>query len=136
MSYIHLYMNNPTAGGTDGIMVSEGTGDNPITIGPLDASEGEESAPVKLAVRCEPGYKTSGTVTIQPVGTSASKWALAPDSNGSPGTFLDYGQAMTITDVIGSTNYILWVKARATNDEPPQNDTSVDIQIRATIVVE
>lgn len=134
MAYIHLYMNNPTAGGTDGIQVSEGTEDNPIVVGPLNATANEESAPIKLAVRCEEGYKTSGTVIIQPVGATADKWALAPDDNGQPGTWLDYGAALTITDEIGSTNYIFWAKAKATSDESPKNDTSVDIQVQAMIV--
>lgn len=46
---IHIYKNNPTAGGKDGSMVSEGTNGNPITIGPLDASKNEESAPNKTS---------------------------------------------------------------------------------------
>ncbi|AEG14684.1 hypothetical protein Desku_1097 [Desulfofundulus kuznetsovii DSM 6115] len=134
MAFIHVYMNNPTAGGTDGVLVSEGTEANPITVGPLNATENEESAPIKLALRCETGYKTSGTVTVQPVGTKADKWALAPDVAGAPGTWQAYGAALTIEDVISDTNYVFWAKARATSDEPPQNDTSVDIQVQAMIV--
>lgn len=134
MAYIHMYMDNPTAGATDGVQVSEGTETNPITVGPLDGTTGEESAPIKLALRCEAGYQTYGNTTVTPVGTNADKWALALDNAGAPGTWGAWGAPLTITDVIGSTNYIIWAKARAVAGEPPQNDTSVDLQISATIV--
>jgi len=133
MAFIHLYKDNPTAGGTDGVQVSEGTETDPITVGPLNASLNEESQPIKLALRCEPGYKTYGNTTVQPVGTNADKWALAPDNNGSPGTWGAWGGTLTITAEIGSTNYIFWAKARAVNGETPQNDRSVDLQVNAVI---
>lgn len=133
MAYIHIYKNNPTAGGTDGQLVSEGDGSNPITVGPLNATNNEESAPVKLAVRCDSGYQTSGNTTIQPVGTTAAKWALAPDNGGSPGTWTSWGGTLTISSTIGATNTIFWLKAKATSDEVPANDTSVDLQVTATI---
>lgn len=134
MAYIHLYKDNPTAGGTDGVQVSEGTELNPVTVGPLNGTTGEESAPIKLALRCEAGYQTYGNTTVTPVGTNADKWALAPDATGSPGTWCAWGSGLTITDVIGATNYIIWAKARAVAGEVPQNDISVDLQIGATIV--
>lgn len=136
MAYIHVYMNNPTADGTDGVLVSEGTEQNPITVGPLNATENEESAPIKLALRCDAGYKTSGTVTIKPVGETADKWALAPDDGGVPGTWTDWGGQLEIADEIGSANYIFWIKARATSDEGPKNDATVDLQVQAMIVAE
>lgn len=134
MAYIHLYMGNPTAGGTDGTQVSEGTELNPIVVGPLNGTTGEESSPIKLALRCESGFKTYGDTTVQPVGSSASKWALAPDNNGSPGTWTSYGGTLTISTEIGATNHIIWAKAKADAGESPANDISVDLQINATIV--
>lgn len=132
--YIHVYKGTVTSGGTDGTQVSEGTGATPISVGPLDASTNEESAAIKLAARCESGYQTSGNTVITPVGTTAAKWALAPDNAGVPGTWGAYGSALTISSVIGATNQLFWAKAKATSDENPANDTSVDLQVAATIV--
>jgi hypothetical protein len=134
MAYIHLYTGNPTAGGTDGTQVSESTELTPVTVGPLNGTTGEESAAIKLALRCETGYQTSGDTTVQPVGTNADKWALAPDNAGSPGTWGAWGGTLTISSVIGTTNSIIWAKSRAVAGETPQNDASVDLTINATIV--
>lgn len=134
MAYIHLYKDNPTAGGVDGVQVSEGTGLNPVTTEYLNGTTGQESTPIKLALRCESGYKTYGNTTVQPVGTNADRWALALDNNGSPGTWTAWGGTLTITDEISFVNYIIWVKAKAEPGEPPQNDTSVSLQVNATIV--
>lgn len=133
--YIHVYMNNPTKGGTDGTQISEGDGLNPLTVGPLLATNNQESDPIKIALRCEPGYVTTGPVTVKTVGPTAAKWAFALDSgNGTtPGTFGAYGDPLTINDPIGATNYVIWVKAKATSDEGPVNDVSVDIQVEGQI---
>ncbi len=134
MAYIHIYQGDVTSGGADGTLVSEGAGDAPITIGPLKASVNEVSDPVKLAIRCDTGYITSGDVTITPDGYSADKWALAPDSSGSAGTFGAYGAALTISSAIDATNTLFWVKAKAANDEPnPANDISVNLAVAAVI---
>lgn len=63
----------------------------------------------------------------------ASKWALAPDNSGSPGTFEPYGNALNINDVIGTTNYIIWARARATSDETPINDLTISLRTLAQI---
>ena len=131
MAYIHVYM-NPTAGGTDGTQVSEGTGLQPISV-TLNATNNEESTPIKLALRCDAGYQTSGNITLSLVGTTQAKWALTPNNAGSAGTFGAYGANLVIATVVGATNVLFWAKAKATSDEAPQNDTSVDIQVTATI---
>lgn len=133
MANIHLYKGNPTAGGTDGQLVSEGTGANPVSVGPLNIVAEEESASIKLALRCETGYATSGNTTVSLVGINANMWALAPDNAGSPDTFGAYGALLTISDVIGATNHIIWVKAKTVNTESPSNDTGVKIQIDCNI---
>lgn len=132
MAYIHTYQGTVTSGGTDGTQVSENTGLAPIIV-TLNATNNEESSAIKLAVRCESGYTTSGNTTITPTGTSSSKWALAPDNAGSPGTFGAYGAALTISSAIGATNQLFWAKAKATSDETPVNDATVDLVIAATI---
>ena len=134
MSYIHLYKGSPTSGAADGTLVSEGDGSSPITLGPLNATSNEESSALKLGIRCETGYVTAADVVITPTGTTAAKWALAPDNGGTPGTFGAYGAALTITSVINATNTIFWAKAKATSGETPANDTSVDLVVTCATV--
>lgn len=130
---IHIYKGTPTAGNADGTEVSEETGLAPISIGPLDCTSEEVSDPVKLGIRCEAGYQTTGDVTITPAGTTANMWALAPDNAGSAGVFGAYGAALTISSVIGATNTIFWAKAKTEDETLPVNDATVDLQVEATI---
>lgn len=130
MADIHVYKDNPTAGGVDGTLVSEGTGAAPITVGPLNATINEESAAQKLAIRCDAGYVTTGNTTITPNGASATKWALSLDGS----SWGVYGAALTISSVINATNTIFYAKAKATTDEVnPVNDSLVDLVVNATI---
>lgn len=87
-NYHHIYMANPTAGGTDGTQISEGRAFTaPLSV-VLDATANESKA-VKLAVRCLTGYETVGSTTIAPYyyngtdyvasGGNIAKWKLAPD---------------------------------------------------------
>ncbi|MFL0197394.1 hypothetical protein ACJDU8_17765 [Clostridium sp. WILCCON 0269] len=130
---IHVYQGSVTSGGTDGIQVSEGTETSPIIVGPLNATNNEESAAIKLAIRCDAGYNTSGNTVITPTGTTADKWALAPDNAGVAGSFGAYGSALTISSVIGTTNTVFWVKAKAVSTESPSNDTSVDLVVSTAV---
>ena len=102
MAYIHVYM-TPTASATDGTQVSEGTGLQPISV-TLNATNNEESTLIKLALRCDSGFQTNGNITVSVVGTTLAKWALAPDSAGSAGTFGAYGANLVIATVVGATN--------------------------------
>jgi hypothetical protein len=128
--YLHLYKNNPTAGGTDGSPVSEGTGLNPIATNALNAAINEESTIIKLALRCEVGYNTSGDITITPTGTTSSKWALSADGI----TWGAYGAVLTITTVIGVVNTIIYCKAKAISGESVVNDSSVALQLIGNVV--
>ena len=128
---IGIYFGTVTAGGTDGTRASEGTGATPITIGPLDTATNEESSAVKLAIRCDSGYAATGA-TITPTGTTATKWALAPDDAGSAGTFGAYGAALSV-GAVSDANTLVWAKTKAASAETPTNDTSVDLVIAATI---
>lgn len=47
IAYIHVNKNSPTAGGTDGTMVSEGSGATPISV-TLNATNNEESTLIRL----------------------------------------------------------------------------------------
>ncbi|MHC1760520.1 MAG: hypothetical protein AB9917_13630 [Negativicutes bacterium] len=195
MSYLNLYKNNPTAGGTDGSKVVTG---NPVITPYLDLAA-NETAIIKLALRSDTFYATlqptvitptapattlaveaaigattisvvsatglkvgnridigtggtletkritaidgttlrvdSALVNVQASGAAVvcrSKYqiALAPDNAGEPGTFGDWGEALTITDTIDDTNTIIWAQVRALAAEAvPYNDTSAGLSI-------
>lgn len=131
---LHIYMNNPTHGSTDGTEVSSGTELAPISV-LLDAGKGEQKA-VKCAVRCESGFHIDGTLTVKFVGDHADKWKAATDNKYTAETALesaDWKDRIALSDV-GDTNTVFWVKALSSADEAPQQDTSVDIQAEGLLV--
>ncbi len=139
-SKIKIYKNNPTAGGTDGTLVSSGTGLDPIESGAIKvpAAGYQEGSWIKLAVRCDTGYETvedsSRHARISIIdSTKVTMWQLAPDNNGQAGTPEDWGDPLDFLTKIGATNTIFWARARVAYTEEPANDTSVDIQVAATI---
>ena len=133
-TYIKGYL-NATLGGVDGTEISQETELAPITTVPINSSYAEETGDIKLGLRVTSGYSTQGNTVITPTGTSSTNWALALDdgTGNAPGVYGAYGDALTITDEIGSTNYIIWVKANTTLGEDPKNDTSVDLNVSAVI---
>ena len=126
---IHIYKNNPTAGGTDGSLVSEGTNGNPIIIGPLEASKNEESTPLTLGIRCDGGYATAANTVITPIGETANMWALSLDKV----TWQSYGAPLTITNFINATNTLIYCKAKTASSENPLNDISVKLKVDTTL---
>ena len=131
---LHIYMNNPTAGSTDGTEVSSGTELAPISV-LLDAGKGEQKA-VKCAVRCESGFHIDGTLTVKFVGDHADKWKVAMDHNYTTDTVLtvaDWKDEIALSGV-GTVNVIFWVKAMSSSDEQPQSDVSVDLQAEGLLV--
>ena len=131
---LHIYMNNPTAGSTDGTEVSSGTELAPISV-LLDAGKGEQKA-VKCAVRCESGFHIDGVLTIKFVGDHADKWKVAMDNKYTAQTALesaDWKDSISLSGV-ADKNTIFWVKALSTADEQPQQDESVDIQAEGLLV--
>ena len=136
-SQIKIYKDNPTAGETNGTLVSSGTNTDPIESGSLKANENEVGASIKLATRCDSGFQTEGDTVISIIDSeSVDKWSLAPDSGGSPGTWGGWGASLTISSTVGATNTIFWARARALDTEDPANDTSVQIRVAATIAAE
>jgi hypothetical protein len=139
-SKIKIYKNNPTAGGTDGTLVSSGTGLNPIESGAIKVPESgyAEGNWIKLAVRCDAGYETvedslrHARISIED-SAGVTLWQLAPDNAGSAGTPEDWGDPLDFLTKIGDTNTIFWARARVASTEEPANDESVDIQVAATI---
>ena len=134
-AYINLYTGNPTAGGTDGTVVSTGdTETSPVSV-TLNATNAE-TAIVKCALRCEAGYKTSGDTKITFTGTSAAKWQVAADNSYADATAAaaaTFASTLTIPTAIDATNTIVWLKALSSADESPANDTGTDLQVACTV---
>ena len=131
---LHIYMNNPTAGSTDGTEVSSGTELSPISV-LLDAGKGEQKA-VKCAVRCESGFHIDGALTIKFIGDHADKWKAAINNGYTAETVLESAEwkdSISLSNV-ADKNTIFWVKALSSADEQPQQDTSVDIQAEGLLV--
>ncbi len=144
-TYIGLYGNTPTEGLTDGTLISEDmTQTSPLSV-TLNATENEAVA-MKVALRCEVGYKTRGNTVVsfkywdgsayQDTGGNISKWKVAPDAGFNSETALTqaaWADTLTITDVIDSTNHCFLVKAEATSDEKPKTDRTVSIHISGIV---
>lgn len=125
-AYINLYKNNPTAGGTDGTAIStDGTYTSPLTVS-LDAAI-NESKTVKLAVRTETGYTTTGSTTISDNGDTNDRWKLCLTENG---TFTD---SITISNAITNVNTVFYAKASSADTEVPSTDRSVSLRVAASI---
>lgn len=124
-AYINVYKNNPTEGATDGTAVStDGDNTSPIEF-TLDASQ-NESATVKLAIRTESGYITTGNTTITDLNDTNDRLKLSLTENG--------GFSDTITlGTISAVNTIFWAQASSSSAENPQTDRSASFQINAVI---
>ena len=133
--HLHLYMNNPTAGSTDGTDISSDTNVLPLTV-ILDASQAETKA-VRCAVRCDSGYSVEGDTTVYLEGTNAAKWSLSPDDDyeDSDTAVLNelFASAIILANV-GSVNKTFWAKATSATTENPQNDRSVKIVAEGLVI--
>lgn len=119
-NYINVYMNNPTAGATDGTAVSTGgTFTAPINF-PLDASA-NESKTVKLGIRTETDYVASG-VSIADQNDTDDRLKLCLTENG---TFAD---SISIGSV-SAVNTIFYARASSADTENPQTDRSVSFRV-------
>ena len=116
MQYIHLFVNN-----------LEITDSNPLKVGPLNATNNEESAPIAVVVKAEAGFSTYGNTVISFEGATSDKWSICATEAGT------YASTLTVSDVITETGITVYVKAKATEDEEPQNDVSVKVKTEAVI---
>ena len=123
-AYLNLYMDNPTAGDTDGTAVSTGDGDTPLQF-ILDASQ-NEVATKTVALRCETDYQTSTDTTVSIINDTNNRWSLSLDET-------EWSSSITISSTIDDTNTIFYVKASSSSSEEPSNDTSVKIRVSTKI---
>ena len=125
-TYINLYTNNPTAGGTDGTAIStDGTFTSPLTVS-LNATN-NESKKIKCAIRTEAGYVTNGNTIIHDSDDTLDRWKLCLTENG------EYTNMITITEPIGNENVIFYAQASSVETELPRVDRNVKLQVTATI---
>ena len=94
----------------------------------LRADLDEVGTPIGLYAEADASYSVA-TTTITPTGTTATKWALAPDNGGSPGAFGAYGAPLVLGTVTASPHVPFWVKAKAVNTEIPVNDAGVTLEV-------
>lgn len=134
MAHIHLFMNNPTAGSTDGTEISGNDNTLPLTF-ILDASQSETKC-AKVAVRCDSGFSVEGDTDIYFEGTNAAKWQVAEDSDFTSDTALTnalWDSTISISDV-ATVNSVFWVKATSATTENPQNDRTVKLVAEGLVV--
>lgn len=124
--YLNLYQGSPTAGGTDGTLVSEDdVMTSPVSF-TLDASA-EESGTEAVALRCANGYETIGNTTVTASGTNAAMWSFCATQSGT------YTTAYTIAAAIDNTNTVFYVKAESDDDDPAGLDNTCYIRIAAKV---
>lgn len=134
MPHIHLFMNNPTAGATDGTEISSNDNTLPLTL-ILDASQSETKV-AKCAVRCDSGFEVESDTAIYFEGTNAAKWQVAEDDNFTSETALSnafWENSIALSDV-DSANSVFWVKASSATTENPQNDRTVKLVAEGLVV--
>ena len=123
---LKFYMNNPTAGATDGTAIStDDTQLNPLTVN-LDAST-NETKKVKLAARTDAGYVTTTDATINAYNDTNSRWKFSLTEDGT------YSDQIVLSSGIGSVNSIFYAQVSSDSLESPQRDTSVKIKGKAKI---
>lgn len=123
---INLYKDNPTEGLADGTLVSLGDDMSSLISETVNASE-SETKKIKVALRCEPGFATTGPVTVWFVGDNADKWKAGATEDGTFDDILEF------EDVVGTTNKVFYLSVTAQNGELPALDTSTKIRVKATL---
>lgn len=125
---VNVYQGNVTAGGTNGTKVStDGSQTAPVEV-ELDAQQ-NESKIVKLAIRADSGYKTTGTTTIQDQNDTNDRWKLCWTQNG---TFSD---SISTTNAITATNTLFYAKASSASTENPSTDTTPSFRVTSKVTV-
>lgn len=124
MAFIKLYF------ASDDTQVSESPSLTDAVEFTLRADQNEVGDPIRLYAEADEGYSVA-TTTVQPVGSTAGRWDLAPDEAGSPGTFLALGASLSLGTVgAGSGGRVYFhARARAVDTEDPVNDSTVTLDV-------
>lgn len=132
---LRLYINNPTKNAQNGQEASENSRDYPVTA-IVNTREANHTL-VKAALRCDPGYKTTGITQISFTGVTAERWQIADDDNYADeeqAELATYSNVLNLSSSIGDRNHIIWLKVSATATESAQVDTSVQINVYGRLV--
>ena len=138
---LHVYINNPTAGGTDGTAASDnGAQTNPIMASLVVDDNTDAEVAVKCALRCDSGYHTQGNTVLsfvdsQGTAVTSNYYKLATDNNYASSaaalTGASWSDTLTISTSIEDTNTVFWVKLSAAKGTSASNDTSVSLKREA-----
>lgn len=123
-TWLNLYNNNPTAGGTDGTAVSTGDYSNSISFN-LDASQSEAKVQ-PLAIRTESGYMAKSGTTISETSDTSDFWKLSLDNS-------TWSDTIVFSDTITATNTLFYIKATSATTENPTRDRDVKFRVVADI---
>lgn len=74
---------------------------------------------------------TPGNMTITGTGTVTNGTAVTSIKDAL--THATWVDTLTISDVIGATNHIIWAKLMSSTDENPQNDVSTAVHVEGTV---
>ena len=131
MADINVYFGTVTVDDTNGTAASNETGLTPVLMGIV--ADGATSSNIELACRCASGKEVNENTVITPDGTNKLWWQLALDNAGSPDTFEDAGDPITLTTV-EDANVIFWAKVAIPGSTATTNDTTVDLKVEADII--
>jgi hypothetical protein len=130
MGHLRLITNNPTQGDKDGTVTPIPTTTIPINA-IVNTGEANHSL-VKVALRCDEGYMTTGDWEVSFIGTTANNWSVA-DGAFYPTEELaetaTYTDSLTLNNVISNRNRVLWLKASTDGVEGNVVDTSVSLRV-------
>ena len=130
MGHLRLITNNPTQGGTNGTVTPIPAATIPINA--IVNTGTANHALVKVALRCDDGYMTTGEWEVSFVGTTAARWSVADGAlyptEESAETAV-FSSSLTLSDVIHNTNRVLWLKASTDGTEENIVDTSVSLRV-------
>ena len=130
MGHLRLIINNPTQGGKDGTVTPIPAATIPINA-IVNTGEANHSL-VKVALRCDGGYMTTGEWEVSFVGTTAERWSVADGALYPTEELAEtatYTSSLTLSDVIRNTNHVLWLKATTDGAEGSVVDTSVSLRV-------
>ena len=131
MSILKIYYGNPTAGGTDGTAASEGTQTSPITATLVVTPSAGADQSIACAARCDAGYQTTGDTTLKFVDSGGNDYTGDNYKLSLNGT--TWSSSVTISNSIGDTNMLFYVKLAAPAAATPINDTSIKLYHAETV---
>lgn len=130
MGHLRLITNNPTQGGTNGVVVPIPTATIPIN---AIVNVGlANHVLVKCALRCDDGYTTTGDVELSFVGDTKTKWSITDGAmfpTMESAEMATYTPTLTLDSVINDRNHVIWLKASTDGDEPNMVDTTVSLRV-------